>query len=87
MHESLEWDYASRLAIGGYPNQSSLHLYFPLTQSWLPTGEMPLGVCKTCTVTLPIGEMMVIGGETSDTWYSLSSKLWQAYMYMWSGNY
>ena len=51
------------VAVGGCPNQSSLHLYFPLTQSWLPAGEMPLGdIYGTCTVTLPNGEMMVIGG-------------------------
>ena len=50
------------VAVGGWTNQSSLHLYFPLTQSWLPAGEMPLGVDRTCTVTLPTGEMMVIGG-------------------------
>ena len=55
------------VAVGGDPNQSSLHLYFPLTQSWLPALEMPLGVQYTCTVTLPTGEMMVIGGETRDT--------------------
>ena len=55
------------VAVGGCPNQSSsLHLYFPLTQLWLPAdGEMALGVNRTCTVTLPTGEMMVIGGETS----------------------
>ena len=58
------------VAVGGHPNQSSLHLYFPLTQSWLPAGEMPLGVYDTCTVTLPTGEMMVIGGETRDAWHS-----------------
>jgi len=55
------------VAVGGYPNQSSLHLYSPLTQSWLPAGRMPVGVDYTCTVTLPTGEMMVIGGETRDT--------------------
>ena len=55
------------VAVGGYPRQSSLHLYFPLTQSWLPAGEMPLGVHDTCTITLPTGEMMVIGGWTRDT--------------------
>ena len=58
------------VAVGGQPGQSSLHLYFPLTQSWLPAGEMPLGVHMTCTVTLPTGEMMVIGGWTRDTHYS-----------------
>ena len=58
------------VAVGGDPNQSSLHLYSPLTQSWLPAGEMPVGVHNTCTVTLPTGEMMVIGGRTRDTYYS-----------------
>ena len=58
------------VAVGGCPNQSSLHFYFPLTQSWLPAGEMPLGENSTCTVTLPTGEMMVIGGKTSDTDWS-----------------
>ena len=58
------------VAVGGYPRQTSLHLYFPLTQSWLPAGEMPLGVHYTCTVTLPTGEMMVIGGDTRATDYS-----------------
>ena len=58
------------VAVGGWTNQSSLHLYFPLTQSWIPAGEMPLGVNRTCTVTLPTGEMMVIGGWTRDIVYS-----------------
>ena len=58
------------VAVGGHPNQSSLHLYSPLTQSWLPAGEMPVGVHNTCTVTLPTGEMMVIGGRTRDTYSS-----------------
>ena len=55
------------VAVGGWPNQSSLHLYFPLTQSWLAAGEMPLeDIYGTCTVTLPTGETMVIGGWTRD---------------------
>ena len=59
------------VAVGSYHRrQACLHLYFPLTQSWLPAGEMPLGVDMTCTVTLPTGEMMVIGGRTRDTLYS-----------------
>ena len=58
------------VAVGGRPNRSSLHLYSPLTQSWLPAGEMPVGVDCTCTVTLPTGEMMVIGGRTRDTFNS-----------------
>ena len=58
------------VAVGGYPNQSSLHLFSPLTQSWLPAGEMPVGVASTSTATLPTGEMMVIGGETRETLFS-----------------
>ena len=58
------------VAVGGHLNRSSLYLYSPLTQSWLPAGEMPVGVHSTCTVTLPTGEMMVIGGVTSDTPWS-----------------
>ena len=58
------------VAVGGHPNRSSLHLYSPFTQSWLPAGEMPVGVHSTCTVTLPTGEMMVIGGGTRDTIHS-----------------
>jgi len=58
------------VAVGGDLNQSSLHLFSPLTQSWLPAGEMPVGVASTCTVTLPTGEMMVIGGETMETMFS-----------------
>ena len=58
------------VAVGGHPNRSSLHLYSPFTQSWLPAGEMPVGVHFTCTVTLPTGEMMVIGGVTMDTIWS-----------------
>ena len=59
------------VAVGGVRDQSFLHLYSPLTQSWLPAGEMRMGVHNTCTVTLPTGEMMVIGGGTRDTPYSL----------------
>ena len=58
------------VAVGGHPNRSSLHLYSHITQSWLPTGEMPVGVHSNCTVTLPTGEMMVIGGVTSNTLWS-----------------
>ena len=57
------------VAVGGNLIRSSLHLYSPLTQSWLPAGKMPVGVVSTCTVTLPTGEMMVIGGRTRDTPY------------------
>ena len=60
------------VAVGGQGNgkQKSLHMYDPLTQSWVLTGEMPEAVDSTCTVTLPSGEMLVIGGRTEATGYS-----------------
>ena len=59
------------VAVGGDDNghKNSLHMYDPLTQSWVHAGELPLAVHSTCTVTLPSGEMMVIGGWTKDTRY------------------
>ena len=57
------------VAVGGYDkgHKNSLHMYDPLTQLWVHAGEMPVAVYSTCTVTLPSGEMMVIGGGTKDT--------------------
>ena len=49
---------------------NSLHVYDPVTKLLLHAGEMPVAVGSTCTVTLPSGEMMVIGGRTVDTLYS-----------------
>ena len=64
---------AALVAVGGYDSgtdMSSLHMYSPRTHSWLHVSEMPVAVCDTCTITLPTGEMMVIGGRTKDTSYS-----------------
>ena len=52
---------------GGYQSpSSSIHAYSPYNQSWVHVGDMPVGLNSTCTVVLPTGELMVIGGE-SDT--------------------
>ena len=62
---------AALVAVGGYGSsgtpRSSLHMYSPLTHSWLHVGKVPVAVSRTCTITLPTGEMMVIGGRTKDT--------------------
>ena len=48
---------------GGYPSpSSSIHAYYPHTQSWLHVGAMPVKLFSTCTAVLPTGELMVIGG-------------------------
>ena len=65
---------AAQVAVGGYDSSgthmSSLHMYSPRTHSWLHVSEMPVAVSHTCTITLPTGEMMVIGGVTKNTSYS-----------------
>ena len=54
------------VAVGGEPFQSTIHMYIPLTQSWVPVGKMPLGLEDTLTITLPTGELLMIGGTESD---------------------
>ena len=65
---------AALVAVGGYDSsgtsRSSLHMYSPHTRSWLHVGEMPLAICDTCTITLPTGEMMGVGGITKNTRFS-----------------
>ena len=60
------------VTVGGWDNEqkNSLHMYDPITQSWEHVGEMPEAVDCTCTVTLPSGEMLVIGGRTAVTVHS-----------------
>ena len=45
-------------------SSSSIHAYSPHTQSWVHVGDMPVGLCSTCTAVLPTGELMVIGGRS-----------------------
>ena len=53
---------------------SSIHAYSPDTQSCVHVGDMPVGLHSACTVVLPTGELMVIGGESS-------SSLWESCVY------
>ena len=60
------------VAVGGWDNgkKNSLHMYDPVTRSWVHAGVIPEAVDCTCTVTLPSGEMLVIGGRTEVTVHS-----------------
>ena len=54
------------IAIGGgrrLSSSSSIHAYFPHTQSWVHVGNMPVRLVSTytCSTVLPTGELMVIG--------------------------
>ena len=53
------------ITVGEHLFRSSIHAYSPCTQSWVHMGNMPVGLDSTCTVVLPTGELMVIGGVGS----------------------
>ena len=45
---------------------SSVHAYCPFTSSWVLVGQLPQPLYSCITATLPTGELLVIGGMTSD---------------------
>ncbi len=56
---------------------SPVHMYSPQTKAWVKVGEMPQPTNSTCTITLPSGELIVIGGKTSNT--NWSTKVYKGY--------
>ena len=56
------------LTVGGEDSKgkmtSSVHMYSPLTHSWLHVSDTPEAVSSTCYITLTTGETIVIGGWT-----------------------
>ncbi len=53
------------LALGR--SNSSILMYSPLSRTWVKVGEMPRALEFTCSITLPTGEMVVIGGLSWST--------------------
>ena len=56
----------SLLAIGGHngpQKQKAIHMFLPITRSWIQVAEMPIAVDCTCAVGLPWGELVIIGGH------------------------
>ena len=55
------------LAIGGgKPLTPAVHAFSPLSQSWLHVGDLPVPLGYTCSLTLPNGELMTLGGNYCD---------------------
>ena len=52
-------------ALIGGPVYSSVHAYCPSSSSWLHVGDLPQPRSRCTTVTLPTGELLVIGGLSS----------------------
>ena len=56
------------LALGGtsspysLPAHRSLHAYSPNTNSWIYVGDLPYASCHCSAISLPSGELLVVGG-------------------------
>ena len=53
---------------------SSVHAYCPLSSSWVCAGQLPQPLTECITVTLPTGELMVLGGRSSHEWSKTTYK-------------
>ena len=65
----LEWStpvvIGKQLAIvGGYTYSSAIHVYSHSTNSWVHVEDLPVACYSTCTLVLPTGELLVVGGKT-----------------------
>ena len=48
---------------GGFlKTSSSIHAYFPHSQSWVHVGDMPVKLASTCATIFPTGELIIMGG-------------------------
>ena len=54
---------------GGFLPTSAVHAFSPHSQSWPHVGDLPVVLYSTCSLTLPNGELMTLGGGT-DRGYS-----------------
>ena len=48
---------------GGFSPMSTVCAYSFQTNSWIHVGDMPFAASSTCSVVLPTGELMVMGGQ------------------------
>ena len=47
----------------GHPYNSAIHAYSPNNNCWVHVGSLPAAFYSTCTVVLPAGELLVVGGD------------------------
>ena len=45
-------------------SSSNIHVYSPLTRSWLQLGDLPIELNSTASTVISTGELVVIGGRT-----------------------
>ena len=49
---------------GGKPIGSAIHAYSPSTNLWVHVEDLPVACHSTCSIVLPTGELLVVGGES-----------------------
>ena len=50
--------------VGGNLYSSAIHVYSYSTNSWVYVEDLPVACHSTCTLVLPTGELLAVGGET-----------------------
>lgn len=65
----LEWATPVKIGknlatVGGNFFSSAIYVYFYPTNSWVYVEDLPVACHSTCTVVLPTGELLAVGGET-----------------------
>ena len=56
---------------GGKPIGSAIHAYSPSTNSWVHVEDLPVACHSTCSIVLPTGELLVVGGESESELLSI----------------
>ena len=71
------------LAVGGssspfsMPLHRSIHAYSPTTKSWIFVGNLPKACCHCTAVSLPGGEVLVVGGWVQPGEFKRSSSVYR----------
>ena len=68
--------------------RSAIHAYSHRTRSWVPVGKMPVAHGFSCSVVLPNGELLMVGGKTH---HGISSDVFRTKLQsksagLWPGN-
>ena len=52
------------VTVGGYSHSSAMYVYTHSKTSWVCAEDLPFACHSTCTLVLPTGELLVVGGGT-----------------------
>ena len=71
----LEWTTPVKIGkdlaiVGGNLYSSAIHIYSYSTSSWVYVEDLPVACHSTCTLVLPTGELLAVGGETEKGTFS-----------------